>query len=239
MLELADSTTCYSFGYDSDFVLADDTVDEYLEHVGVDEVDDKRDIEPPIPLISFEIADDRNPATAADMIWRGMTDYVPYEYLPDDEIPKILMEPLTHDERLAMNRLLMLVPNTPDSASVTDSTHKNIGITATTDSNHHHHHHHSKDSQLKMVEIYKDPFTGRNKAKVHHITGEKESKTIALVAKKESHCDPTASPKATCCGFVERSQRFDSKGWTCVCVCACRIGKLTRKTFHTHIPVSA
>lgn len=191
LLELADSTTCYSFGYDSDFMLADDTVDEYLEYVGVDDdVDDERDIEPPIRLISFEINDDddagHNPTTAvADKTWSGMTDYVPYKYSPEEEIPKILIEPLTHDERLAMNKLLMLVPNNQDSTSVTDSSNKKNGITATeaTDSNIHHLH--SKESQFKMVEIYKDPLTGRNITKVHHIVGAKETKRSRLLQKMD------------------------------------------------------
>ena len=178
LLGLADSMTCYSFGYDSDFMFADDTVDEYLDYVAVNDVDES-DIEPPIRLISCQMDnDDLHPNTDKDKdkddTWRIFTDYVPYEYSPDDDVPKILIEPLSGEERLAMNKLLMLASNTPDLASSKDSSNpfKNNG---TTESNHHLHHD-TKDSKLKMVEIYKDPITGRNKTRVHHIGGEKESK---------------------------------------------------------------
>jgi hypothetical protein len=174
------TTTCYSFGYDSDFVRADDTVDEFLEYVNVDAAaDDEREYKPPVRLISFPV----NENTFTTSTWSQITDYVPCEYYDEDAshgngYPKLkVTEPLTRQEKRVMKKLLSLLTN-ETTLNSTDST-----VTDSPKSDHKHHVATAanndakagggagdfKENSLKMVEIYKDPFTGRSKTKIHHI----------------------------------------------------------------------
>ena len=193
------TTTCYSFGYDSDFVRADDTVDEFHEYVNVDDAAAAADYyereyqKPPVRLISFPV----NENTFTTSTWSQITDYVPCDYHNDDDddvasdgnrigYPRLkVKEPLTRQEKRAMKKLLTLLTN-ETTLNSTDST-----VSDSPKSDHQHHvvataaannnnfkagggggagaDGDFKENSLKMVEIYKDPFTGRSKTKIHHI----------------------------------------------------------------------
>ena len=174
-------------------------MDEFLQYMNVDVVvdddafdtssHDEQGLDPPVLEVSFAVAmvDD-------SWTWDRPTDYSPCEYYktPDDcGYPKLKMEPLTRQERRAMTKLLLSIQDFPDAkpttmsdsvitesskpAAAKNGKSKANKTTTTTEAST------SGKSDLKalrMVEIYKDPFTGRNKTKVHHIVDATSTSTI-------------------------------------------------------------